>query len=313
MRKVTVSSASGSAAAGKRQDSLSSDGISANMGGAGLGDDSQSAGTVPTLNRYGSIRGGLGKMAKAHRSAENLNASTSGAGAGTTTRIGLPHRNSSGKGHGAVEGLRHASSGSSTSLPRVAAAATSNLNTNGMGSAKIRRDRAGSVEVEATTNIFSSLTVSGSGTSVGAIGVDSRRAFGASVDTIGLNPPHIRIQPTSPTSPVSSTSYHLTTTDTPVPDSPLSVSSTSSAHSLPNPSTSSSSSKTKHRRAPPLPPTTKRRKPPAVPGRDSPSAVASVSPVIGSGLRQTLPYISLAAASSQPSLAAPGARKGTQY
>ena len=176
--------------------------------------------------RSNSIRG---KNKAASRSAENL------------LDMGMSRRTSDQKtprgahGHGFFENLRQPSADSTTSLPRIVTATTAGA------PAKVRH-RAGSMDTEATTAAFSTLTTrerndSGSPTSAPAAQASM---------VIGVRP----ADPPSPRSPLDP------------PDSPVSVLSSSS---------SSTMNSKPHRRAAPPPPA-KRRKPPAVPAGKAPAS-----------------------------------------
>ncbi|KAI0943583.1 hypothetical protein AcW1_002717 [Taiwanofungus camphoratus] len=178
----------------------------------------------PHLERPGSVRG---KHAKASRSAENLLI------VGSSKPRGTLQQPKGRSGH--MEGLRQSSNDSATSLPRVAAA-TANTSSGGR-----RRDRTGSVDVEATTSTFASLST-------------HERRHHVLPDTVALTQEPVdsgttpQICIVSPTSPGD------------LPDSPVSGLSSSSSSALHTKST------TTHRRMAPAPPP-KRRKPPAVPVR----------------------------------------------
>lgn len=174
--------------------------------------------------RSHSIRG---KSKAASRSAENL------------LDMGMPRRQSDqktprgggGHGHGYFENLRQPSADSTTSLPRIATAA--NL--------PRLRHRAGSMDAEATTAAFSTLTTRerNDDSPTSAPAAQASMVFTNRV-----------VEPSSPRSPLDP------------PDSPVSVLSSSS---------SSTMGSKPHRRAAPPPPA-KRRKPPAVPAGKTPAS-----------------------------------------
>ncbi|KAI0725947.1 hypothetical protein C8Q72DRAFT_848759 [Fomitopsis betulina] len=175
--------------------------------------------------RSNSIRG---KNRAASRSAENL------------LDMGLPRRPSDqntsrgGHGHGHLDNLRQPSADSTTSLPRIVTAVTT-ANTQKF------RHRAGSMDAEATTAAFSTLTTRERNDDT-PTSAPAAQASMVITDRIA--------RPSSPRSPIEP------------PDSPGSVLSSSS---------SSTMGSKPHRRAAPPPPA-KRRKPPAIPAGKPPAS-----------------------------------------
>ncbi|KZT64976.1 hypothetical protein DAEQUDRAFT_731946 [Daedalea quercina L-15889] len=176
--------------------------------------------------RSNSIRG---KSYKAHRSAENL--LDTGLSRWSSDQR-TPRREH-------FEALRQPSADSTMSLPRIVTASTS-----GSGGPKLRH-RAGSMDTEATTAAFSTLTTRERN--------DDSPTSAPAAQTSMMVPNRVVVnEPRSPLSPLEP------------PDSPVSMLSSSS---------SSTTNSKPHRRAAPPPPA-KRRKPPAVPVGRTPAAHA---------------------------------------
>lgn len=245
-----------------------------------------SGGMKASLDRMGSLRG---KNGKASRSAEHLplpgtSSSPPKARSHQDARLRAdeqPYRVSSRAVPSAA--MRHGSGDSASSLPRVAAAAA-----NPHSAAVKHRHRAGSVDVEGTTNSFASLSTRERVQELPHIIDDASPLV---EEPIGGSPPEIRVlSPTSPgqVAPLSPTERTFT----------LSSSASTTSSSSSSKGTATSAPASPQRRAPPPPPVKKRRKPPAVPvGRSLGTA--------GGG------PLSALAASSQPNLAdlSAGARK----
>ncbi|KAH9914110.1 uncharacterized protein B0H18DRAFT_887456 [Fomitopsis serialis] len=167
-----------------------------------------------------------GKNAKASRSAENL------LDMGSMSRRPSDQRTPRG---GYFEGLRQPSADSTMSLPRIVTASTSTA----ASSVPKPRHRAGSMDTEATTAAFSTLTT-------------RERSDYNSPTSAPAAQASMVMEPASPLAIVEP------------PDSPVSVLSSSS---------SSTMNSKPHRRAAPPPPA-KRRKPPAVPAGRAPAGHA---------------------------------------